>query len=400
MTMSKLDNLADIVFVDADADEVESYVIGRYEAITGRTLAKGDPVRLFLLTIAALIVLLLNKINETGKQNLLRYATGDNLDHLGALVGVERIPAKAAVTTMRIRLSAKLQTATIIPAGTRFTAGDNVFFALDAPLVIDAGATSADGSATCLTKGELGNGYVAGQLKTLVDPVPYVDSVANITTSEGGAEVQSDDSYREDIRRAPENFSTAGPEGAYIYHAKRASTKIADVTVWSPEAGKVEVRPLLAAGVTATGADGKPVIGLLPKVTIDTELPLSSTNPVQNKTITAALSNLDIDIATNDEIDNALNLAGSGDLPTGGGVSSGSNYTLPTASSSTLGGVKIGSNISAPDGTISLAKSNVTSALGYTPATTNNASFTGTTMVQTLTVSSALNIPGGSIWIE
>lgn len=248
MTMSKLDNLADIVFVDADADEVESYVIGRYEAITGRTLAKGDPVRLFLLTITALIVLLLNKINETGKQNLLRYATGDNLDHLGALVGVERIPAKAAVTTMRVKLSAQLQTATIIPLGTRFTAGDNVFFALDAPLVIEAGTTIADGSATCLTKGELGNGYVVGQLKTLVDPVPYVDSVVNVTVSEGGAEIQSDDSYREDIRLAPENFSTAGPEGAYIYHAKRASSKITDVTVWSPEAGKVEVRPLLAGG--------------------------------------------------------------------------------------------------------------------------------------------------------
>lgn len=323
----------------------------------------------------------------------------------------------------------------------------------------------------------------------------------------------------------------------------------------------------LAAGVTATGADGKPVIGLLPKVTIDTELSTTSTNPVQNKTITAALSNLDIDIATNDEIDNALNLAGSGDLPTGGGgivpialggtgatttagartnlgvsattdfakvafsgsyndltgtptiptatgdltnnsgyitssalngyvksvngtspdsngnvsisVSGGSGgsvtvdaelsststnavqnkavyaamdkkldktgiaayatrdssgnviintyakttdlsavatsgsyndlsnkptipsaYTLPNATSSTLGGVKVGSNISVSNGIISLAKSNVTSALGYTPATTNNASFAGTTMVQTLTVSSALNIPGGSIWIE
>lgn len=76
----------------------------------------------------------------------------------------------------------------------------------------------------------------------------------------------------------------------------------------------------LAAGVTATGADGKPVVGLLPKVTIDTELSATSTNPVQNKTITAALSNLDIDIATNDEIDNALNVAGSGDLPTTGGI--------------------------------------------------------------------------------
>lgn len=44
-----------------------------------------------------------------------------------------------------------------------------------------------------------------------------------------------------------------------------------------------------------------------------------------------------------------------------------SAYTLPTASSNTLGGVKIGSNINVTDGTISLTKSNVTSALGYTP---------------------------------
>lgn len=44
-----------------------------------------------------------------------------------------------------------------------------------------------------------------------------------------------------------------------------------------------------------------------------------------------------------------------------------SAYTLPTASSTVLGGVKIGSNISVTSGTISITKSNVTSALGYTP---------------------------------
>lgn len=38
----------------------------------------------------------------------------------------------------------------------------------------------------------------------------------------------------------------------------------------------------LAAGVKATGADGKPIVGLLPKVTIDSQLSGSSTNPVQN----------------------------------------------------------------------------------------------------------------------
>lgn len=45
----------------------------------------------------------------------------------------------------------------------------------------------------------------------------------------------------------------------------------------------------LAAGVKATGADGKPIVGLLPKVTIDNQLSASSTNPVQNKVIKAEL---------------------------------------------------------------------------------------------------------------
>ena len=46
-------------------------------------------------------------------------------------------------------------------------------------------------------------------------------------------------------------------------------------------------------------------------------------------------------------------------------------YSLPAATSSTLGGVKVGSNITNRDGTISLTEANVISALGYTPPTSN-----------------------------
>lgn len=42
-------------------------------------------------------------------------------------------------------------------------------------------------------------------------------------------------------------------------------------------------------------------------------------------------------------------------------------YTLPTATGSILGGVKTGANITNSSGTISITKSNITSALGYTP---------------------------------
>lgn len=46
-------------------------------------------------------------------------------------------------------------------------------------------------------------------------------------------------------------------------------------------------------------------------------------------------------------------------------------YSLPAATSSILGGVKVGSNITNSGGTISLTKANVTTALGYTPPTTD-----------------------------
>ena len=45
------------------------------------------------------------------------------------------------------------------------------------------------------------------------------------------------------------------------------------------------------------------------------------------------------------------------------------------ASSSAFGRVKVGSNITVSNGVISSTKSNVTSALGYTPANINTAKF-------------------------
>lgn len=247
--MNKLNGLPEIVFVDASIDEIEAAVIGGYESITGRTLAKGDPVRLFLLTIADVVLQLKNNINETGKQNLLRYASGPVLDHIGTLVGCERIEAKPAITTMQIKLSEARPVSVTIPAGTRFTAGDDVYFSLDEPLTIKAGAVTGEAQATCTEAGIIGNEYAIGQIKTLVDPVPYVDTVANITKSEGGAEIESDANYRQDIHEAPESFSVAGPTGAYKYWTLRASQLISDASVTSPVPGTVKIIPLMQGGV-------------------------------------------------------------------------------------------------------------------------------------------------------
>lgn len=245
----KLADLPDIDFVDIDTDTVEQALFDSYSNITGRTLAQGDPIRLFILFVADVIIQIKNNVNTTGKQNLLKYSTGDNLDNLAAMLGVTRISASAAVTTIEATLSAARLIETIVPAGTRISPDGKIYFATDKALTIIAGNTTGTVSATCTETGIIGNGYQPGEIHRIVDPVAYVDSMVNTTKSEGGAAIETDDYLRERVFEAPESFSCAGPTGAYAYFAKSFNSSITDVSITSPTPGIVQVVPLLTDGV-------------------------------------------------------------------------------------------------------------------------------------------------------
>ena len=244
----KLADLPDIEFVDGDAEKIKAAVFNDYTSITGRTLAQGDPVRLFLLVVSEAIVRLVNNQNYIGKQNLLKYASGGNLDNLGAFSDTSRIPASAATTTLLITLAAKREQETIVKSGTRVATDNGIYFATNEDVAVLAGNLTTTVKATCQTVGTVGNGFLPGEIKSVVDPVAYVASIVNTTASAGGADEESDDDYRERIHEAPERFSTAGPTGAYEYWVKSANSAIIDVTVYSPSAGVVEIRPLLTGG--------------------------------------------------------------------------------------------------------------------------------------------------------
>lgn len=244
----ELKNLPDISFAETDAESVKKEIIARYETIAGRTLADGDLVRLFLLSIAELLILQRNLIDYTGKMNLLAYSKGDYLDHLGALLDVERIPAKRAETTLTFILSTA-ETGAIIPEGTRVTTQDErAYFATAEALSIPAGQLTAQVAAVCTEPGDAGNHLAIASLTKLVDPLPYVDSVQNATVTAGGADKESDESYRERIHEAPESFSDAGSYGAYTFFAKSANPDIADVFITSPSPGEVKIVPLMTGG--------------------------------------------------------------------------------------------------------------------------------------------------------
>lgn len=241
-------------FCETDADIIKAEVISEYEEVSGRSLAPADPIRLFLESIAALIVQQRNLIDWAAKQNLLSYAEGEYLDALGELLGVERLEAGSAITTLEFTLSEALDFAVTIPEGTRVSPDGELYFSTDETLVIDAGETTGAVGATCMESGEAGNGYTAGQITEIVDPVAYVESVTNTTETSGGSDEESDEDLRERIRLAPESFSVAGPSGAYEYWAKSASSSIGDVAIVAPEdePGHVYVYVLMEDGSLPT----------------------------------------------------------------------------------------------------------------------------------------------------
>lgn len=249
MSSANLKALPEISFAGQSAAEVESAIVAAYERITGKTLYPATPERLFLEALAYFVTVQNNLIELAGRQNLLAYATGAHLDHLGALMGVERIPAQNATCMVRFAVSEPLAFAVPVPAGTRVATQDGtIVFATVREGEIPAGAVSTDVATVALTPGVAASGFSVGQINRLVDPLPYVATVANTTPTGDGADIEDDDRLRERIRIAPESYTVAGSSGAYEARVLEVSSEIAAVNVYSPEPGVVDVRFVMDGG--------------------------------------------------------------------------------------------------------------------------------------------------------
>lgn len=254
--ISTVKDLPDISFIECKTvDDVKASMVADYEAYmteaTGKTytLPRVSRERFKLYAAAAQIYQAMKYVDIKGKMDTVKYGVGDFLDLLGAFrCGATRNEAAAAVTTIRFTLSAARTSVTSIPLGTRIAAGQ-LFFETSVYTEIPAGSLTADIPATCMTAGEIGNGLAPGELKTLVDPVPYVQSVENTSTSSGGADRESDESFAARIFISPGKYSTAGSRDGYEYHVKDFSSAIGGVHVSSNQAaGTVDIVFVTADG--------------------------------------------------------------------------------------------------------------------------------------------------------
>ncbi len=244
--------LPDVSFIENKTlDSVQAEMVAdyqkKYREVTGRELKlrRADPEALKLYAASVQIYHMYLHIDKSGKMDLLKYAYGSFLDNLGALRGVKRLEASPAKVMVRFTLSAPRPSVIVIPQGTRVSDGE-MYFRTDMQAEIATGDTYADITCICLTYGKKGNDILAGDVNTLVDPIPYVGKVESIEDSSGGSDREADEDFAYRIYLSPCSYSVAGPSGAYKYYAKSFSTAVGDVDVSSPLPGDVEIRFLMS----------------------------------------------------------------------------------------------------------------------------------------------------------
>lgn len=248
-------SLPNISFIENDTlDAMMHRLVSNYEKkykeVTGQTISLGaaDPVRIQLYAIAMDLYQIEQYVDRAGKQDLLKYSYGEFLDNLAGNRGITRQQAAAAITTIRFTLSEVRDYAIGIPAGTRVTNGDGVYFQTGKYTEVPARRQYADVEAVCTVKGIDGNDFLPGQINILVDPLPYVERIENITTTAGGTDLEDDQSLAERTFLAPSGYSTAGPQDAYTYWTKTYNTDIGSVRPVTPEPGRVTVYILMRDG--------------------------------------------------------------------------------------------------------------------------------------------------------
>ena len=250
----ELENHPDVSFIGGLMfgellDEMTGNYEKKYRELTGKEfhLAAASPERLLLYSCALVLYQGMQYIDRAGKNGLLKYSTGEFLDHLAALKRVWRNPEKAASTILEFSLSKEQAFPVYIPAGTRVR-GNSLFFATDREAAIPAGENGACVPAVCLTPGTAGNGFRIGEISTLVDPINYIKSVRNTVETHGGAEQESDDELAARVFLAPSGYSTAGAEDAYRYWVKTWSQAVEDCYIVSEAPGEVDIYVLYKGG--------------------------------------------------------------------------------------------------------------------------------------------------------
>ena len=236
-------NFIEHMMLQETEEQLRALYAKNYREITGSdpVIGAADPLNLLMKAFAAMEYQTMQYADTKGRMEMLNTSTGEALDALAALVGISRKGPTRATATVRFTLSEIQAGVVAVPAGTRVKTEDGKYFNTLDYAEIQRGETYADVVVQAQEAGAGSSGLLAGSIKILVDPIPYIGSVSNTTESTGGLDTEDDDSLTRRIYLSPSVYSCAGPRDAYEYYAREWRGDVADVRTDSPNPDEVDI---------------------------------------------------------------------------------------------------------------------------------------------------------------
>jgi phage-related baseplate assembly protein len=277
-------------------------MISSFELAANRTLYPAQLEMLLINLYAYRETLIRNVIQNAALQNLLAFASYPVLDYLGELVATSRLQSQAAGTTLQFVLVNTLTTSYTIASNTQVGSYDgSQIFLTATPLTIPVGIVSGTVAATAQTSGTAANGYLPGQINVLLGGNALIASVTNTTTTGGGSAPEEDDHYRTRIQAAPNQYSVAGPSGAYRYFALSADPSIIDVSVVTVTPGTVNIYvltgPITAQPTAAPNNSGIASNAILEEV--NSICSSATVRPLTDTVVVSAVTEVDYTVVAN-----------------------------------------------------------------------------------------------------
>jgi len=232
-------------------------------------------------------MLLRTQFNNRIKAQLLAFAKGSDLDHLGATrFGVIRLEGAKPYANFTFTLSIVLDYNITLPKGMQLSDGAGVFATLLEDVNISAGSLSGDGVVELQLVCESSDIVT----ETIVTPLPYIVKATQNAPFSNGANSEDDERFRERIWLSRERKSTAGSMITYKYYATTADARVADVQIISDYAGVVDVYLLSVDGE----ADGVMIERVQTALTDEKVRPLTDKVTVYSATIVDVVIDADI----------------------------------------------------------------------------------------------------------
>ena len=252
--MSNLRTLEDLrgseppQFFDTDQVAIKARLVAKFEADTDKTLFEGQPEMFMIETMAYALSIRSEGEQNAVLQNTIAWSQGRHVEDLATNVSIYRLLPQSAVTTLKFTLENAAGTDTNIAAGVRMS-GAGQTFALDADVIIEAGALEASGLARAVEAGALANDLQPFVINVPVDILPSGVTGYNTTVTSAGSDIEDIERFRGRAANGNFRITKAGTRNGYRERVKGVNPEISDVGVVRPQPGYIDIYPLMTTGL-------------------------------------------------------------------------------------------------------------------------------------------------------